>query len=191
MGCGRLWAHFISLFGQAVFLFLFGCVTKDTGGWPLALAALIVFAIFVNMAEGTSYGIVPYMIPTELAIVSAVVGAGGTLGAVIATWSFYKNFDTFTSLKLHAAYVAFWALTCYLMKWNHLGSMFGNPPEPATAEAATEAKGSQKEDANSESQGGPQNSDLPTDMPADKQDILDLRNEIVGLRDDLGLTKVS
>merc|ERR1712157_57781 len=26
--CGRLWAHFISLFGQAVFLFLFGCVTK-------------------------------------------------------------------------------------------------------------------------------------------------------------------
>merc|ERR1712151_598998 len=103
-----------------------------------------------------------------------------------------------TSLKLHAAYVVFWALTCFLMKWDHLGSMFGNPPEPATAEAATEAKGSQKEDGNSESQGGPQKSDLPKDMPADKksewatkQDILDLRNEIVGLRDDLGLTKAS
>merc|ERR1712176_683006 len=138
--CGRLWAHFISLFGQAVFLFLFGCVTKGTGGWPLALAALIVFAIFVNMAEGTSYGIVPYMIPTELAIVSAVVGAGGTLGAVIATWSFYKNFDTFTSLKLHAAYVGFWALTCFLMKWDHLGSMFGNPPEDVPAEAKSPTK---------------------------------------------------
>merc|ERR1711972_954643 len=25
--------HSLSLFGQAVFLFLFGCVTKDTGGW--------------------------------------------------------------------------------------------------------------------------------------------------------------
>merc|ERR1711976_113407 len=121
---------------------------KDNGGWPLALATLIVFAIFVNMAEGTSYGIVPYMIPTELAIVSAVVGAGGTLGAVIATWSFYKNFDTFTSLKLHGAYVAFWALTCFLMKWDHLGSMFGNPPEGAIPES----KCSQKADANGEVQ---------------------------------------
>merc|ERR1719502_2266817 len=103
--CGRLWAHFLSLLGQAIFLFLFGCITKDSGGWPVALTMLVIFAIFVNMAEGTSYGIVPYMIPTELAVVSAVVGAGGTLGAVIATWAFYKNFDTFTPLKLHAAYV--------------------------------------------------------------------------------------
>merc|ERR1719161_2840129 len=132
--CGRLWTHFISLFGQAVFLFLFGCVTKEMGDWPVALAVLIVFAIFVNIAEGTSYGIVPYMIPTELAIVSAVVGAGGTLGAVIATWAFYKNFDTFTSLKLHSAYVMFWALTCFLMRWEHLGSMFGSPPEIAPAD---------------------------------------------------------
>merc|ERR1711879_661552 len=84
------------------------------------------------------------------AIVSAVVGAGGTLGAVIATWSFYKNFDTFTSLKLHGAYVAFWALTCFLMKWDHLGSMFGNPPEDTRSEVAAEAKGSQKEHAKGE-----------------------------------------
>ena len=79
---GRLWAHFISLLGQGIFLFLFGCVTSDMG-WGLALACLLPFAIFVNMAEGTSYGIVPYMIPTELPVVSAMVGAGGTLGALI------------------------------------------------------------------------------------------------------------
>jgi len=92
------------------------------------------------MAEGTSYGIVPYMIPEELAVVSAVVGAGGTLGAVIATWSFYKNFEsTLTSLKLHAAYVLFWALTCFLMRWDHMGSMFGGPKvlvdEPSAVQA--------------------------------------------------------
>merc|ERR1719410_973784 len=57
---GRLWAHFISLFGQAVFLFLFGCIDESNGGWPVALV-LAIFATFVNMAEGTSYGIVPYM----------------------------------------------------------------------------------------------------------------------------------
>merc|ERR1711881_116755 len=132
--CGRLWMHFISLFGQAVFLFLFGCVDKDMG-WPVALVVLIIFAIFVNMAEGTSYGIVPYMIPQELAIVSAMVGAGGTLGAVIATWSFYKTMESnLTSYKLHAAYIIFWALTCFLMKWDHLGSMFGGPRTPTLQE---------------------------------------------------------
>lgn len=122
---GRLWAHFISLFGQAIFLFVFGSVTSEMG-WAPALVALIIFAIFVNMAEGTSYGIVPYMIPDELAVVSAMVGAGGTLGAVIATWAFYKYVeDDLLPFKLHAGYVMFWALTCFLMRWDHMGSMFG------------------------------------------------------------------
>jgi NNP family nitrate/nitrite transporter-like MFS transporter len=126
---GRLWAHFISLFGQAVFLFGFGSVTSAMG-WGPALVVLIIFSIFVNMAEGTSYGIVPYMIPDELAVVSAMVGAGGTLGAVIATWSFYKYVeDDLLPFKLHAAYVMFWALTCFLMRWDHMGSMFSQGPE--------------------------------------------------------------
>merc|ERR1712176_1503111 len=104
-------------FGQAVFLFLFGCVTKDAGGWPLALAALIILSIFVNMAEGTSYGIVPYMIPEQLAVVSAMVGAGGTLGALIATRMCYMTVeDELLPFQLHAGYVMFWALTVPLMR---------------------------------------------------------------------------
>merc|ERR1712066_649216 len=134
---GRLWCHFISLFGQAAFLFGFGCIDNSNGGWPLALFMLVVFAIFVNMAEGTSYGIVPYMIPEELAIVSAMVGAGGTLGAVIATWSFYKYVeDTLLPFKLHAGYVMFWALTCVFMRWDHLGSMFWRPKDMLDSPAA-------------------------------------------------------
>merc|ERR1712232_674341 len=92
-------------------------------------------SLFVNAAEGTSYGIVPYMIPQHLAVVSAVVGAGGTLGAVIATWSFYKYVeDDLLPFKLHGLYVAFWALTCFLMRWDHLGSMFGGPKTSAANE---------------------------------------------------------
>merc|ERR1719482_242953 len=131
---GRLWAHFLSLFGQAIFLFLFGCVTSDMG-WPLALLVLVIFAIFVNMAEGTSYGIVPSMIPEQLAIVSAMVGAGGTLGAVIATRLCYMTTeDDLLPFQLHAAYVMFWALTCFAMRWEHLGSMFGGPAKAASSE---------------------------------------------------------
>ena len=40
--------------------------------------------------KGTSYGIVPFMNRTQLAVVSALVGAGGNLGAVIAGFCFYK-----------------------------------------------------------------------------------------------------
>merc|ERR1712210_27885 len=119
--------------GQAVFLFAFGCVDNSNGGWPLALTMLVIFAIFVNMAEGTSYGIVPYMIPEELAIVSAMVGAGGTFGAPLALQTLYRFFDNFLAFKLHGIYVLFWALTCFLMRWDHLGSMFGGPKKETAA----------------------------------------------------------
>merc|ERR1719198_2595207 len=105
-------------------------MTKDFGGLGLAVGMLAIFSMFVNMAEGTSYGIVPYMIPSELAVVSAMVGAGGTLGAPIALNIFYRFFDNFTAFKIHAGYVMFWALTTLLMRWDHLGSMFGGPSAP-------------------------------------------------------------
>jgi len=139
---GRLWVHFVSLLGQAIFLFIFGLITASTGGWPVALVVLIVFSCFVNAAEGTSYGIVPYMIPKDLAIVSAVVGAGGTAGAVIAQFAFYRPIeDPFIPFQLHAGYVLFWALTVLLMRWEHMGSMFGVPKDEGCAPAAAKATG--------------------------------------------------
>jgi len=137
---GRLWAHFISLFGQAVFLFLFGCVNKDMG-WPVALLCTLVLSVFVNMAEGTSYGIVPYMIPEQLPVVSAMVGAGGTLGAVIATRLCYMTTeDELLPFRLHAGYVLFWALTVFIMRWENLGSMFSGGKQRAKAQTASKAE---------------------------------------------------
>merc|ERR1712188_287145 len=57
---GRLWAHFLSLFFEGIFLFIFGNVSNEYE-WYHALAALVCFSLFVQMAEGTSYGIVPFM----------------------------------------------------------------------------------------------------------------------------------
>jgi len=148
---GRLWAHFIALFGQAIFLFLFGCVDKSIGAIP-AVIVLAIFSIFVNMAEGTSYGIVPYMIPTEVAVVSAMVGAGGTLGAPIALQSFFRFFDNFAAYKLYSIYVLFWALTVLLMKWDHMGSMFWLPVEstPYESSETKEAKAEETKVAKAE-----------------------------------------
>merc|ERR1719393_1051001 len=63
---GRLWAHFLSLFFEGIFLFIFGCVSNEYQ-WYHALSALVCFSLFVQMAEGTSYGIVPFMKKEQLA----------------------------------------------------------------------------------------------------------------------------
>ena len=41
-------------------------------------------------SDSSRYGIVPFMNRKQLAVVSALVGAGGNLGAVIAGFCFYK-----------------------------------------------------------------------------------------------------
>mmetsp|Transcript_85189 Transcript_85189/g.238609 ORF Transcript_85189/g.238609 Transcript_85189/m.238609 type:complete len:538 (+) Transcript_85189:75-1688(+) len=131
---GRIWAQFLGLFFEAFFLFGFGLV-DNTQPWGVALAVLIFFSLFVQMSEGTSYGIVPFMNKQQLAVVSALVGAGGNLGAVIAGFCFYKPIDhPLTPFKVHAAYVMFWALLSPLYYWPEHGGMFTGPKIAKTEE---------------------------------------------------------
>jgi len=132
---GRIWTQFISLFLEAVLLYAFACV-DNSQPWYVALIALIGFSLFVQMAEGTSYGIVPFMNPDKLAMVSALVGAGGNLGAVIALWGIYNPLgsgDELLPFKVHAGYVLFWALMNVGYYWPDKGGMFC-PPLPTAAE---------------------------------------------------------
>merc|ERR1719235_1677572 len=124
---GRIWAQFLSLFFEAIFLFAFGCVNNEQP-WYVALIVLVCFSIFVQMAEGTTYGIVPFLNREQLAIVSALVGAGGNLGAVIAGKAFYAPIeDTLLPFKVHAGFVMFWTLLSPFYYWSHLGGMFSGP----------------------------------------------------------------
>jgi len=133
---GRLWAQFLTLFFEGMFLFGFGSVTNEHA-WSTALAVLVCFSIFVQMAEGTSFGIVPFMKVEQLAIVSAVVGAGGNLGAIIALWAFYKpDFGSdLLPFKAHAAYVIFFASLTPLYYWPEYGGMFHGPRRKRAAKA--------------------------------------------------------
>merc|ERR1712187_994810 len=140
---GRLWAQFLALFFEAIFLFAFGCVSNEQE-WYTALCVLICFSIFVQMAEGTSYGIVPFMMPKQLAIVSALVGAGGNLGAVIAGKCFYAPIDDeLLPFRIHAGYVMFWALLSPVYYWPHLGGMFSGPRIQESSPVTTEPTPSQ------------------------------------------------
>ncbi|CAK9035753.1 unnamed protein product [Durusdinium trenchii] len=124
---GRIWAQFLALFFEAIFLFCFGLV-DNSQPWYVALAVLVCFSLFVQMAEGTSYGIVPFMNKQQLAVVSALVGAGGNLGAVIAGFCFYRPInDPLIPFQVHAGYVMFWALLTPLYYWREHGGMFHGP----------------------------------------------------------------
>ena len=46
----------------------------------------------------------------------------------------HRDEDDLLPFQLHAAYVMFWALTCFLMRWDHMGSMFGGPSDSSYAQ---------------------------------------------------------
>merc|ERR1719263_1730021 len=66
------------------------CISHS-GTFGIAVIVVIIFSVFVQMAEGLHFGIVPYVSRPALGIVSGMVGAGGNLGSVIATWTFFKG----------------------------------------------------------------------------------------------------
>jgi len=55
---------------------------------PLAIAAMLVFSLFVQMSEGATYSVVPFVNPRALGAVAGIVGAGGNAGAVAAGFLF-------------------------------------------------------------------------------------------------------
>jgi NNP family nitrate/nitrite transporter-like MFS transporter len=48
-----------------------------------SILVLTIFSVFVQAAEGSTYGIVPYVHPRAPGAVAGIVGAGGPLGAVM------------------------------------------------------------------------------------------------------------
>lgn len=75
---GRLWAQTICLLAEGILVIVFAN-TASLGG---AIAVMVFFSLFVQAAEGTSFGIVPYIDPPNTGSISGIVGAGGNVGAV-------------------------------------------------------------------------------------------------------------
>ena len=55
---------------------------------PLAIGAMLVFSLFVQMSEGATYSVVPFINQKALGAVAGIVGAGGNAGAVAAGFLF-------------------------------------------------------------------------------------------------------
>lgn len=81
---GRVKWLFITLFLEGLALMLF----SQMNVLVLAIPTLIVFSLFVQMSEGATFSVVPFINKKALGSVAGIVGAGGNAGAVAAGFLF-------------------------------------------------------------------------------------------------------
>jgi len=81
---GRVRWLFLAILGEGLALILFSQM-KLLG---LAIATLPLFSLFVQMSEGATYAVVPFLNRKALGSVTGIIGAGGNAGAVLAGFLF-------------------------------------------------------------------------------------------------------
>ena len=81
----RLLAHFICLTGEGIMLIVFSQMMTI----PNAIGTMVVFSLFTQMSEGSTFAMVPYVNPRRVGVIAGFVGAGGNSGAMIwnTIWS--------------------------------------------------------------------------------------------------------
>ena len=75
---GRILAQTVCLLFEGVLVLIFAN-SNTLGG---SIVVLVIFSLFVQASEGTSYGIVPYVDPPNTGSIAGIIGAGGNTGAV-------------------------------------------------------------------------------------------------------------
>ena len=73
---GRLVVHTIALFLEGDMVLNFA----NSNSLAASIVILVIFSTFVQMTEGTTYGIVQYVDPPNTGTISGSIGAGGCFG---------------------------------------------------------------------------------------------------------------
>jgi len=94
-GKGILLGVFLLLQGLGIVLF------SKSGSLTMAIVSMLFFALFLKMANGTTYSIVPFINKKAIGSVSGIVGAGGNLGAMLAGFLFKAKSLTYADAFLY------------------------------------------------------------------------------------------
>lgn len=81
---GRVTLLFMVLFFEGLALMLFSQMSTLT----LAIPTLLIFSLLVQMSEGATFCVVPFINKEAVGSVAGIVGAGGNVGAVLAGFLF-------------------------------------------------------------------------------------------------------
>lgn len=126
---GRLIWQGILLVVEGVMVFIFANSTS----LPAAIVVMVFFSTIVQSAEGSTYGIVPYVNPAVTGSIAGVVGAGGNCGAVGFGLGF-RQLETKQAFYLMASTIcASGVLTAFICIKGHAGLFTGEDSEEAIA----------------------------------------------------------
>lgn len=81
-GRGKFLAYMLFMEGVGLLLF------AEAKSLPLAIVCMLGFALFLKMANGATYGIVPFINKDNGGLISGIVGAGGNLGGMLIGFLF-------------------------------------------------------------------------------------------------------
>lgn len=88
-GKGLLLATVLLLEGFGLIMF------AQAGSFGMAIFSMITFALFLKMANGTTYAITPFLNTKNVGLVSGIVGAGGNVGGMLFGFLFKSSSITY------------------------------------------------------------------------------------------------
>ena len=80
-----------------------------------AILSMLIFALFLKMANGCTYSIVPFIDQNNIGTISGIVGAGGNIGAMLVAFLFKSEHlsyaDAFLYIGLGVVFVGILVFT--------------------------------------------------------------------------------
>ena len=83
-----------------------------------AIPSLMLFALFVQMSNGATFSVVPFVNPKAMGSVAGIVGAGGNAGAVAAGFLFKDLSDWPTALLVLGAIVTVCSFFAFAVRFS-------------------------------------------------------------------------
>eukprot|EP00232_Nephroselmis_pyriformis_P001889 CAMPEP_0182912314 /NCGR_PEP_ID=MMETSP0034_2-20130328/37444_1 /TAXON_ID=156128 /ORGANISM="Nephroselmis pyriformis, Strain CCMP717" /LENGTH=540 /DNA_ID=CAMNT_0025048979 /DNA_START=79 /DNA_END=1701 /DNA_ORIENTATION=+ len=130
---GRLWCLWLVQTAEGGMCCLMGAV-KDS--LAATICVMILFSTMVQMAEGASYGVVPFISKRALGVVSGFIGAGGNAGSAITQAIFFKSdkYETYEGIALMGLMIIAMTLLVIPIHFPMWGSMFFGPSKAGVTE---------------------------------------------------------
>jgi NNP family nitrate/nitrite transporter-like MFS transporter len=139
---GRVVWLFACVFCEGIALMIFSRMS----GLAMAVAMLVIFSLFVQMSEGATFSVVPFINKRALGSVAGIVGAGGNFGAVTAGFLFKGSLSWPTALLVLGALVTAASFLAFTVRFSvadekrvkdEADASIGVMPLPVPAMAAT------------------------------------------------------
>lgn len=124
---GKGWLLALMLLAEGIGLLLFA----QAGSLVIAIIAMLSFALFLKMANGATYGIVPFINEKNAGLVSGIVGAGGNMGGMLFGFLFKSDSITYVQAFTYIGFIVI-GVSCIVMLTRFVR-------QPVTSEAPVNA----------------------------------------------------